>query len=154
LTTSKDDFNGLSPYASHPQYSVPQMQGAVAWVLRTTRSLVGQYGSIHQISYHTKESIMKAKHTVSAAVLGTLMLTGVPAISHAESQAEWFLKQQQMTDGHTTILDDPSYRAYLRWNGFSDLRPATPSRANSEAQTKAANTQKSAEDKSGTKNSE
>jgi hypothetical protein len=97
---------------------------------------------------------MKAKHTLSATVLGTLMLTAIPAISHAESQAEWFLRQQQMTDGHTTILDDPSYRAYLRWNGFRDLRPATPSTANKDAQTKAGNTQKSAEDKSGAQKSE
>ena len=97
---------------------------------------------------------MKAKHTLSTAVLGTLMLTAVPAISHAQSQGEWFLSQQQMTDGHTTILDDPSYRGYLRWNGFPDPRPATPSRTNSEAQTKAGNTQVSAEDKSGAQKSE
>jgi hypothetical protein len=125
------------------------MQGAVAWPLSgPSDPSVGQYASIHQISYHTKESIMKAKHTLSVAVLGTLMLTAVPAISHAQSQSEWFLKQQQMTDGHPSILDDPSYRAYLRWNGFPDLRPATASTASKDAQTKAGNTQMSGEDKS------
>jgi hypothetical protein len=97
---------------------------------------------------------MKAKHTLSAAVLGLLMLTAIPAISHAQSQSDWFLKQQQMTDGHTTIPDDSSYRAYLRWNGFPDPHPATPSRTNNEGQTKAGNTQMSAEDKSGTQKSE
>jgi len=97
---------------------------------------------------------MKAKHTLSVAVLGTLMLTAIPAISQAQSQSEWFLKQQQMTDGHTTILDDPSYRGYLRWNGFPDLRPATAPTANKDAQTKAGNNQMSAEDKSGAQKSE
>jgi hypothetical protein len=97
---------------------------------------------------------MKAKHTLSVAVLGTLMLTAVPAISHAQSQSEWLLKQQQMTDGHTSIQDDPSYRAYLRWNGFPDPRPATRSGTNNEAQTKAGNTQMSGEDKSGAQKSE
>jgi hypothetical protein len=36
---------------------------------------------------------MKAKHSLSAAVLGIVMLTAIPAISHAQSQSEWFLKQ-------------------------------------------------------------
>jgi hypothetical protein len=97
---------------------------------------------------------MKAKHTLSAAILGTLMLTAIPAISQAQSQSEWFLKQQQMTDGHTTILDDPSYRAYLRWNGSPDLRPVTASTANKDVQTKAGNTQMSTEDRSDTQKSE
>lgn len=97
---------------------------------------------------------MNAKHTLSAAVLGTLMLAAVPAITHAESQTESLLKQQQMTDGYTSILDDPSYRAYLRWNGLPDPQPATPSRANQETPTKAGSTQMSADGKSGAQKSE
>jgi hypothetical protein len=149
---------------------------------------------------------MQAKRNLSAAVLGALLSAGVPAITHAESQQEWLLRQLQITDGYTperptappkktdgnasrtdtkaakgseggtgyvgasqegsggsayvgnpkkyNYLDDPSYRAYLRWNGFPDPRPATPSRTNNEAQTKAGNTQMSAEDKSGTQKSE
>jgi len=98
---------------------------------------------------------MKAKHTLWAAVLGTLMLVAAPAITHAESQTEWLLKQQQMSDGQTPLLDDPSYRAYLRWNGFPDPRPVMPSRANKEAQAKAGSAQMmSAEGKSGAQKSE
>ena len=96
---------------------------------------------------------MKAKHTLSAAVLGSMLLATFPAISQAESQSEWFFKQQQMADGYASILDDPSYKAYLRWNGFSDPRPATSS-ANKEAQAKAGNTQASANGKSGAQKDE
>jgi len=111
---------------------------------------------------------MQAKHKLSAAVLGTLLFAAAPAITHAESQQEWFQKQLQVTDGygqeassaalknsdgntsqtdmkaapgaegrtgyvgaskegrvgsvliggHKSILDDPSYQSYQRWNGF------------------------------------
>ena len=97
---------------------------------------------------------MKAKHTLWAAVLGTLMLVAAPAITHAESQTEWLLKQQQMSDGQTSILEDPAYQAYLRWNGFADPRPVMPSRANKEAQSKANSVQMSAEGQSGAQKSE
>ena len=77
---------------------------------------------------------------LSAAVLGTLMLTVIPAISQARTESEWFLKQQQMTDGHTTIRDVPVHGADLRWNGLHDPYPAAASRENTETQTKAGNT--------------
>ena len=83
---------------------------------------------------------MKANHTLSAAVLGTPMLTAIPVISQAQSQSEWLLKQQQMTDGHTTIRDVPVHGADLRWNGLHDPYPAAASRENNETQTKAGNT--------------
>jgi|ERR1700674_729516 hypothetical protein len=44
---------------------------------------------------------MQAKLKISAAVLGTLLCAMAPAITHAESQQEWFQKQLQVTDGYT-----------------------------------------------------
>jgi hypothetical protein len=44
---------------------------------------------------------MQAKHKLSAAVLIVLLSAVGPAITHAESKQEWFLRQLQMTDGYT-----------------------------------------------------
>jgi hypothetical protein len=44
---------------------------------------------------------MQAKHKLSAAVLIALLSAVGPAITHAESQQGWFLRQLQMTDGYT-----------------------------------------------------
>lgn len=43
---------------------------------------------------------MQAKHKLSAAILGALLSAAVPAVTHAESQQEWLLKQLQITDGY------------------------------------------------------
>jgi hypothetical protein len=43
---------------------------------------------------------MQAKVKLAAAVLGTLLCTIAPAITHAETQQEWFQKQLQLTDGY------------------------------------------------------
>jgi hypothetical protein len=43
---------------------------------------------------------MQAKLKISAAVLGTLLCAMAPAITHAESQQEWFQKRKQMIDGY------------------------------------------------------
>jgi hypothetical protein len=38
-----------------------------------------------------------------------MLLCGVvPAVTHAESQLEWFQRQLQMTDGHTPDLSAPA----------------------------------------------
>jgi len=44
---------------------------------------------------------MQAKHKLSAAVLGALLSAGGPALTHAETQQEWLLRQLQITDGYT-----------------------------------------------------
>jgi hypothetical protein len=95
---------------------------------------------------------MKAKQTLFATVLGTLV--AAPVIGHAESQAEWFLRQQQMTDGYTAVGGDPSYPAHLRSNGLPVPGPATPSSATRDAQRDAGDTQISAGGKSEAKKSE
>jgi hypothetical protein len=43
---------------------------------------------------------MQAKVKLAAAVLGTLLCAVAPAITHAETQQEWFQKQLQLTDGY------------------------------------------------------
>ena len=43
---------------------------------------------------------MQAKHKLSVAVLGALLSAVGPAITHAETQQEWLLRQLQMTDGY------------------------------------------------------
>jgi hypothetical protein len=48
-----------------------------------------------------RRSTMQAKHKLSAAALIALLSAVGPAITHAESQQEWFLRQLQMTDGDT-----------------------------------------------------
>ena len=42
---------------------------------------------------------MQAKLKISAAVLGTLLCAVAPAITHAESQQEWFQQRKQIIDG-------------------------------------------------------
>lgn len=50
---------------------------------------------------------MQAKVKLSAAVLGTLLCTVAPAITHAETQQEWFQKQLQLTDGYMPEASTP-----------------------------------------------
>ena len=53
---------------------------------------------------------MQAKLKRSAAVLGTLLCTVAPAITHAETQQEWFQKQLQLTDGYIPEASTPVLR--------------------------------------------
>ena len=51
---------------------------------------------------------MHARVKLSAAVLGTLLFTVAPAITLAETQQEWFLKQLQATDGYIPEASTPT----------------------------------------------
>ena len=51
---------------------------------------------------------MYAKVKLSAAVLGTLLFTVAPAITHAGTQQEWFQKQLQLTDGYIPEASTPA----------------------------------------------
>jgi outer membrane murein-binding lipoprotein Lpp len=54
---------------------------------------------------------MQAKLKLSAAVLGTLLCAVAPAITHAESQMEWFQKQLQLTDGYVLDASTPALKS-------------------------------------------
>lgn len=54
---------------------------------------------------------MQAKVKLSAAVLGTLLCTVAPAITHAETQQEWFQKQLQLTDGYMPDASTPALKS-------------------------------------------
>jgi len=53
---------------------------------------------------------MQAKLKRSAAVLGTPLCTVAPAITHAETQQEWFQKQLQLTDGYIPEASNPALK--------------------------------------------
>jgi hypothetical protein len=44
----------------------------------------------------------------AAAVLGTLLFTVAPAITHAAPEQEWFQTQLQLTDGYTSEASKPA----------------------------------------------
>ena len=53
---------------------------------------------------------MQANLKRSAAVLGTLLFTLAPAITHAATQQEWLQTQLQLTDGYTSEASTPALK--------------------------------------------